>query len=267
MLIIGERINTSRETIATAVKNRDAALIQREAQQQVEAGADYLDVNCGTLLKEEAAYFAWLVDTVQEAVEVPLCLDSPNPEVIRAGLERHRHGVPLINSITNEPERMESLLPLAQEYGAKVVALCLGAGGSLPHSKEERVAEAQSLIATLTQGGLALEDLYVDPVVCPVSTDSMAGAAVLEALREIRIQYPGVHLICGLSNISFGLPQRRLLNQNFLVMCLAAGLDAALMDPLDQRLRSNILAAEVLLGRDEFAVNYVTAHRAGRLTL
>lgn len=267
MLIIAERINTSRKAIAPAVASKDVAFVQNEAQSQAAAGAQYIDVNCGTLLEQEPEHMAWLVDVVQEVVRVPLSIDSPNPAAVRVGLERHRNGQPFLNSISNEKERLEGLLPLVLEYKAKVVAMSSGSKDAMPHTTEERVAEATLLVERLTQAGVSLDDIYVDPMVFPIGADSNSGKAVLDTIRTVMERFPGVHTICGLSNVSYGLPLRKLLNQNFLVLCMAAGLDAAILDPTDGRLMSNVLAAEALLGRDEYCVNYVQASREERLVL
>lgn len=267
MLIIAERINTSRKAIAPAVASKDVAFVQNEAQSQAAAGAHYIDVNCGTLLEREPEYMAWLVDVVQEVVKVPLSIDSPNPEAVRIGLQRHKNGQPFINSISNEKARFESLLPLALEYGAKVIAMASGSKEAMPSTAEERIAEATLLVERLTQAGVPLGDIYVDPMVFPIGADFNSGKAVMDTIRAVMERFPGVHTICGLSNVSYGLPVRKLLNQNFLVLCMAAGLDAAILDPTDGRLMSNVLAAEALLGRDEFCVNYVQASREGRLVL
>jgi len=267
MVIVGERINASRKNIRPAIERRDAAFIQAEAKKQAAAGADYVDVNCGVFLDREPEYLAWLVQTVQEVVDTPLCLDSPNPAAIAAGLKHYRNGIPLINSVSNEGTRAQDLIPLIQDYNANVVALCMGLTGAMPKDAADRVTEARALIETLTTAGVPLGNIYVDPVVCPIGNDVRNGLAVLEAIREIMATFPGVHTICGLTNVSHGMPLRKLLNQNFLVLCMAAGLDGVILDPLDQRLMSNVLAAEALLGRDDFCLNYIRAHRAERLVL
>ena len=266
MQIVGERINTSRRRMRIAVEQKDAAFIRKEAQNQVAAGATWVDVNCGTFVSDEPERLAWLVDVVQDAVEVPLCIDSPNPKALEMGLARHRNGQPMINSITDEADRFEQILPLVLEHRASIVALCM-AGSGMPGSAEERFETAARLIERLTGAGVPIGDIYVDPVVCPVSTDAAHGRHVLEAIRRIMETFEGVHTICGLSNVSFGLPLRKLINQNFLTMCMAMGLDAVILDPSDARMMANLIASEALLGKDEFCMNYVMAHREERLVL
>ncbi|MCL6450893.1 MAG: dihydropteroate synthase [Acetobacteraceae bacterium] len=263
MLIVGERLNTSRKAVAAWVTSRDAAAVSAEARRQVEAGADCIDVNAGTALGQEPEALRWLVTVVQGAVEAPLCLDSANPAAIREALSAHR-GKALINSITGERARFEGLLPLVKEHGCGVVALCMDEAG-LPASAQDAVAKGSRLVERLLSEGVPPSDIYVDPLVRPISVDPVAGPSVLEAIRALKQRFPGVRTICGLTNVSFGLPLRRLLNRAFLVAAMAAGLDAAILDPLDARLMALMRAAEAVLGLDRHCARYLKAYRAGRL--
>ncbi len=263
MIIIGERINTSRREIEPAVRERNAALIQDEAVRQEEAGADYIDVNCGTMGEEEPAALAWLVRTVQEVVEKPLCLDSPNPAALEEALRVHR-GRALLNSISLEKKRFAAMLPLVKEYRTPVIALTMGDEG-LPETVEQRYKWGGELVEKLTAAGIPLSDIYLDPLVRPVSTDPRAGTDFLATVRRFRAAWPEIHIVCGLSNISYGLPERRVLNRAFLVMALAAGLDAAILDPLDRRLMSLLAASRLLLGEDAFGTGYIRLFREGKL--
>lgn len=261
MIIIGEKINTSRKSIAEAVEKQDAEYIQSIAMEQVKAGADYIDVNAGTFLKKEAEYLSWLVKTVQQAVDSPLCLDSPNPEALRKALQVHR-GQAMINSISLEKERYENLLPLITGQPCKVVALCM-AETAMPTSPEDRVRAATELIERLTGKGFPLENIFVDPLVQPVSVDVRMGRAVLEAIEEIMKRFPGVHTICGLSNISYGLPARRMINRQFLTLAVSKGLTAAILDPTDSQLMSTLLTVRMLLGQDEYCSQFIDAYGKG----
>lgn len=262
MLIIGERINTSRKQIEPAVVKKDAVFIQEVARKQKEAGADFIDVNCGTLVEEEPAGLAWLVQTVQAGVDTALSLDSPNPAALRKALEVHK-GKPIVNSISLEKQRYSQILPLLQEYKPAVVALAMGDEG-LPNSVNERYENGSRLVEGLTSAGIPPSDIYLDPLVRPVSTDSQAGVVLLETIRRFRETWPEVHIVCGLSNISYGMPVRRLINQSFLVLALQAGLDAAILDPMDQQLMGLLYATRFLLGKDEYGVDYLKAFRSGR---
>ena len=264
MIIVGEKINTSRKSIASAVAERDARLIGEVARAQAEAGAHFIDVNAGTFLDRETECLCWLVETVQAAVDLPLCLDSPNPSALAAAMKVHR-GEPMINSISLETERLEALLPVVSAQSCHVVALCM-AQTSMPNTVEERVQVGSQLITELTGRGVPLEKIYVDPLIQPVSVDTQMGNAALGAIRKIMQEYPGVNTICGLSNISFGLPERRLINRNFLVLCMGNGLTAAILDPTDEQLMADLLATDMLLGRDEYCEKYIDAYQEGRIT-
>ena len=264
MIIVGEQINTSRKTIRDAVEKRDAAFITQAAINQAKSGANYIDVNAGTFLgKEEVDNLSWLVDTVQGAIDLPLCLDSPNPEALAEAMKRHR-GEPMINSISLEKDRFDVLLPLVTARPCHIVALCM-AQTSMPTTVQERVEVGSELISRLTDKGVPLNKIYVDPLVQPISVDTCMGIAVLGAIREIMAQFPGVHTICGLSNISFGLPERRLINRNFLALGIASNLSAAILDPTDKQLMSTLFSVEMLLNRDEYCENFIDAYQNGRI--
>jgi 5-methyltetrahydrofolate--homocysteine methyltransferase len=263
MIIVGEKINTSRSAVAKAVEAGDAEFIVRTAREQADAGADYIDVNAGTFVDREIECLCWLVETVQGAVDKPLCLDSPNPEALAEAMKLHR-GEPMINSISLEAERWEALLPVVTASPCRVVALCM-AETSMPTTVEERVQVGGELIKRLTAEGIPLENIFVDPLVQPVSVDTAMGPAILGAIRKIMDDFPGVNTICGLSNISFGLPERRLINRNFLALAIDHGLNAAILDPNDNRLMATMLTVEMLLGRDDFCENYIDAYQAGRI--
>ncbi len=264
MIIVGEKINTSRKSVEKAVENRDAAFITRLAEEQAEAGAHYIDVNAGTFLDHEIDCLCWLVETVQSAVDLPLCLDSPNPDAISEAIKHHK-GVPMINSISLEKDRFLSLLPVVTAQPCCVVALCM-AETSMPATVEERVQAGSELIHKLTGQGIPMEKIYVDPLVQPVSVDIRMGNAILEAIRNIMNDFPGVNTICGLSNVSFGLPSRRIINRNFLALCMAYGLSAAILDPCDKELMSTIFSVDMLLGHDEYCERFIDAYQNGRLT-
>jgi len=263
LIIVGERINSSRKAIAPAIEAKDAKFIQQEALKQMEAGALYIDVNCGTMVDEEPERLEWLVKTVQEATGGVCSLDSPSPIALERALKVHQ-GKPLVNSITGEKERLEAILPLVRDYKTAIVALAMDDQG-MPETAEERFQIATNLVNQLTKAGVALTDIYLDPMVRPVSTGGHYGRVVFETIQKINREFPGIHTICGLSNISYGLPARKLINHTFLIMAMMAGLDAAILDPLDKRLMSLLHAAEVLLERDEYAMNYIAAFRAEKL--
>ncbi len=262
MLIIGERINSTRKKIGEAVQKGDAGLIREEARRQLAAGAHMLDVN-GGIPGREAELLAWLVKVVQEVQEIPLCLDSADPEALRQALPLCRQRA-MINSITDERERWEKVMPLAKDFKAKIIALCMSESGP-PKGTDDRVDVACRLVDRLTSQGVSLDDIYVDPCVFPISTGPEHGPALLDATWQIRNRYPGVHISAGVSNVSFGMPVRKLLNETLLVLLTARGLDTAIIDPCVEGLVAKVLAAEALIGRDEYCANYLGAYRQGRL--
>ena len=260
MLIIGELINCTRKKVGEAAEKRDEQFFQDLARKQASAGAHMLDVN-GGVPEQEVELLSWLVDLVQGVVDIPLCLDSPDPEALIQALPRCKRR-PMVNSISDEPARW-AMLPVLKEHRPKLVALCISECG-MPNGVEDRVATASRLIDRLTAEGFALDDIYVDPCVMPIATGPH-GKNLLATIGQIVAKYPGVHISAGVSNVSFGLPVRKLLNETFLLLLMAHGLDTAIVDPRDQQLMMNIIAAEVLLGRDAYCRNYLRAYREGKL--
>jgi 5-methyltetrahydrofolate--homocysteine methyltransferase len=261
MIIIGELINASRKTIAAAIEAGDAETIAKTAADQREATADFIDVNAGVFIDREPEYLAWLVRTVQAAVDAPCSIDSPNPAAIEAALAVHK-GTPMINSISLEKERCDNMLPVLAGTDMKVIALCMSDEG-MPQTTDDRMKIADRLINLLTQHKIPLENIFVDPLVQPVSVDGTFGVEFLEAVEKIHAQYKGIHTACGLSNISYGLPGRKHLNRAFMIQAICRGLDGAIVNPLDKGMRSAIIAGETLMGRDPYCGKYLKAFRAG----
>ena len=259
MLIVGELINASRKKIRAAIENQDKDTIQQIAVQQFENGADFIDVNAGVFMGKEAGYLKWLVTTVQEELEAPCCIDSPDPQVIEAALAVHK-GTPMINSISMEKERYDALMPIIAGTDYKVVALCMSDAG-MPETAEARLTIAEELINSLVKNNVALENIYVDPLVQPLSTNDNYGTEFLTSIEMIMSRFPGIHTVCGLSNISYGLPERMLLNQTFMVMAITKGLDGAIVNPLDNKMMAAIVTAETLAGKDEWCAEYLQAYR------
>ena len=263
MLIVGERINTTKKSIAAAVETRNAEIIRDEAIKQAEAGADLIDVNAGTKLKTEVADLKWLINTVQEAVDCRLCIDSPDSAAIEAGLKLAKQKA-LVNSITAEEERVEAIMPMVKNYGSSVVALTIDETG-MPKTGEDRHQVACKIVDMIAEYDIPMDDIYFDPLLQPISCNPQQGLAALEGIRLIRSAFPDAHIICGMSNISFGLPNRKLLNRTFLPMAMSAGIDAAIMDPTDDSLMSVLMASYAILAQDEFCLQYIRTWREGKL--
>ena len=264
MLIIAERINATRKRVAEAFAARDAAFIQEEARRQADAGADVLDVNAAIDPHQERDLMVWAVETIREATDVPLAVDTANPDAARAGLEHLPKGSAFLNSISAERERLAAMLPLAVEFETRLVALAMDDSG-LPDSCEARWKAVDAIFAATDAAGIARERIYVDPLVRPVATNPEQAGPCLQMIREIGERGGGARTVLGLSNISYGLPQRRHLNHTFLALAAGAGLSAAIIDPLEPDLMATILAAACLTGQDEFCINYIAAQRDGRL--
>lgn len=262
MLIIGERINASRKSIAEAISSKNAAFIQDEAKAQAMAGSDYIDVNAGIFVGEEAERLKWVIEVVQEATDLPLSIDSPDPAVIQAMLPLVKKA-PMINSITLEPSRLEGILPLVAEYKTRVIALCQSED-TVSDTAQAKVRMAGQLVEKVTAVGVPLDNLYIDPLVYPLATNHLSALATLDAIEHIMKELPGVHTTCGLTNVSYGLPNRRLVNRAFLVAAIARGLDSAIIDPTDKHLYGALKAALMVVGKDEYCMQYITAFREGR---
>lgn len=262
MLIVGELINNSRKDIKEAIEKQDAQYIADLAVQQAQAGADYIDINCGTMVYNEPETMEWLVNIVKKVVDKPLCIDSPNPKALEAGLALCDKGQPMLNSITAETERFAEVLPLVKKYNAKVVALCMDNDG-IPSNADHRISIVKKLVESLTSEGIKPDDIYLDPLVKPISTGDQCGVELIDAAHFVKQNYPEVHLMCGLSNISYGLPNRKVLNQVFMIQLMTAGMDGFILNPLDREMMGFYYASQTLLGKDPYCGNYLKAHRKG----
>lgn len=269
MLIVGERINTSRKVknervVEAAVVRRDAAAIRKLATSQEAAGSDYIDINAGTLTSGEPEALEWLTSVVQESVNLPICFDTPNAEALSRALSVYDtgKGQPFINSITAESERYSTILPFVLQHKSKVIALAMDDTG-IQKDASKRLDVARKLVTDLSSAGVPLEDIYVDPLTFPIGADSDVAVAMMAVLENLKSEFPGVRTIAGLSNVSHGMPARKILNSAMTVLCLGRGLDAGIVDPNERQLMALIAASEALLGRDEFCANYIGLHRKG----
>ena len=263
MLIIGELINSTRKQVRKAVEENDAAHIQDLALRQVQAGARWVDVNAGAFPTDEVEKLQWLIRVIRSVTNAPLSIDSPRPAAVEAGLALAGPD-PFLNSISAESERYAALVPFLKKYPANVVALSLDDSGMTDDmTKVWQVAD--SLIKRLEDDGVAPDRIFVDPLIRPVSTNAESAMGALWVVEKITAAHPSVHKTCGLSNVSYGLPKRRLVNQAFAAMAVSRGMDSAIIDPLDQRMMATLAAAEALAGKDSFCMGYITADREGRL--
>jgi 5-methyltetrahydrofolate--homocysteine methyltransferase len=263
MLVVGERINTTRRQINDAVERRDGAFIEADVKAQLDAGANFIDVNAGSRVGSEVDDLIWLIEVIQGAAPVRLSIDSSDPRCIDKALERVE-SPPIINSITLEKKRFQSLAPVIRERELDVIGLCLDDEG-IPKDLPKIIKNAETLVHGLEDIGMKRERIYLDPLVQAVSTNARAALLVIEAIERIHQELPGVKTICGLSNVSFALPMRPLVNRTFLALAMKAGLAAAIIDPLDKRVMGTLRATALLLGRDMYCKDYIRAFRQGRM--
>ncbi|MFA5255397.1 MAG: dihydropteroate synthase [Candidatus Omnitrophota bacterium] len=264
MLIIGERINSTRVHIQEAIKARNSGFLVKEARRQIDAGAGYIDVNCAMSLGDEVQDIDWVVSVIQSEIgDVSICIDSPNYLAIKRALEAYRaKGRLFINSITGEGSRIDLIVPLAVKYNTALIALTMGDGG-MPNSAEERFAIAKDILAKVSNKGFKAENLYLDPLIRPIATEPEQAREFLRSIPMIKSL--GARTICGLSNISYGLPNRKVINSTFLAMAIQSGLDGAILDPTEKQIISSISAAQALICEDEYCAEYIKAFREGRL--
>jgi 5-methyltetrahydrofolate--homocysteine methyltransferase len=256
-VLIGERINPAgKKKLAEALQAGNLEIVGKEALAQAQAGADILDVNVSTFGVDEVTLLPQAVQAVTQTIDTPLCLDSANPEALEAVLKVYK-GKPLINSVTGEERSLARVLPLVKEYGAAVIGLVQDDEG-IPKDSERRVAIAHKIVERAEAAGIAREDIIIDCLAFAVGADTRSGPVVLEAIRKIKAEL-GVNLTLGASNVSFGLPDRNLLNNAFAVMAVAAGVTCLIVDIA--KVRPAVLAADLFLGRDKYARRYIEAYR------
>ena len=260
MFVIGERINGMFTDVKKAIQAQAPAPIRELATGQVAAGANAIDINVGPASADKVGTMRWLVEVVKEAVDVPLCIDTTNAEVMRAGLEA-AEGNAIINSTTGEDERMEKILPLAAEFNCPVIGLTIDAEG-VPRDADGRMEIALRLVAACMEQGISTSDLYIDAVILPVNALQEVPQHVLTAIQMCKaLSDPPPQTVLGLSNVSQGTAYRELLNRTYLVMAVANGLDAAIMDPFDDELMDAAITTDVLLNRNVYCDDFIKAYR------
>jgi 5-methyltetrahydrofolate--homocysteine methyltransferase len=258
-VIIGERINpTGRKLLAAQMAARNYDRVRNDALAQVAAGAQMLDVNAGIPLADEPAILAEAIRIVQSVVEVPLCIDSSIVRALESGLAAYQ-GKPLVNSVTGEDERLETVLPLVAQYKAAVIGISNDETG-ISEDPDVRFSIAKKIVKRAESYGIPHEDVIIDPLAMPIGAVRYAGAALFKIVRRVREEL-GCNTACGASNISFGLPDRPALNATFLAMAIAAGMTCAITNPIDAEIKKAILAADVMMGHDENCAAWLMTHR------
>jgi len=256
--IIGERINpTGRKVFAEALRTGDLSTVVADTEAQVAAGANVLDVNAGIPLVDEAELLAKMLRTVQDTADVPICIDSSVIEALEAGLAVYE-GKPLVNSVTGEDDRLEEILPLVARHGAAVIGLANDETG-IPETPQQRLDIARKIVQAAADHGIPADDVVIDPLAMTVGADTEAVTTTLKTISLIRDEL-GVNMCLGASNVSFGLPQRHVLNAAFLPMAMAAGLTSAIMSTAPI-IVEGVRAADLLLGHDPWGARWIAAHR------
>ncbi|ACL22613.1 5-methyltetrahydrofolate--homocysteine methyltransferase [Desulfitobacterium sp. LBE] len=262
MILIGEKINGAIPSVAKAIAAKDADFIRNLAKVQSEAGVNFLDVCASVDNDIELETLKWLIDLVQEVSDIPIAIDSPNANVIAEAIKFcNKPG--LINSVSMEGDKVEVIFPIIADTKWECVALLCDDTG-IPQDTEKRLEVFGTLMAKAKQYNIAPSRLHIDPLVQMLCTSEDGILAIMEVIKEIKAQYPKIHITGGASNISFNLPIRRLVNQAFIVLAMGAGMDSAIVDPTKQDLMGMIFATEALLGQDEYCMEYIGAYREGK---
>ena len=261
MIIIGEKINGSIPAVKEAIDKRDAAFIADRAVKQAAAGADFIDVCASTAPELEIETLKWLIEVVQAAVETPLCIDSPNPRAIEAVFQ-YANKPGLLNSISEEGDKCAVLLPLLAGNSWEVVGLTCDNNG-IPCDLETKLKITKSMVEKADKFGITPDRIHIDPCVMALSTENNSLLNLEAEIRAIKALYPTIHVTGAISNISFGLPLRPLLNKTAMAFAIAAGMDSAVLDPLNRDMMGTIFATYALLGQDKHCRKYSKAYRAG----
>ena len=257
--MIGERLNpTGRKKLGIEMAAGDFSRVRRDAETQVAAGAHVLDVNAGVPDADEPALMVQTIKTITEVVDVPLCLDSSVIAALEAGLATYQ-GKALVNSVTGEDERLEMILPLIKKYNAAVIGMANDESGISP-DPEYRLSVARKIVQRAADHGIPASDVLIDPLTLAIATDSQATKTTLETMRLIQREL-GVNMACGASNVSFGLPDRSPINAAFISMAMQSGLTSAITDPTNAVIRQATLATDLLLGKDDYAMNWIADFR------
>ena len=261
MFSIGERINGMFRSVGAAIRDKNPEPIQKLARNQLSAGADALDVNVGPASADPLAAMEWLVKTIREITDAPLAIDTTKPDVMRRGLELAGPGS-IINSTKGQQEQLDIFIPMASELQASVIALTIDENG-IPRDANGRSEIALRAVASAMEHGLEPDKLMIDAVILPANVAQPTAAQVLETIRSVKLlSDPPPKTVLGLSNVSQGTTQRPLLNRTYLVMALASGLDAAILDVLDTEMMDAMIAAELLLNHAVYCDDFLRAYRS-----
>lgn len=261
MIIVAEKINGSIPSMGKAIAERNADYIREMAKKQADVGADYIDC-CASVNEGEVETLEWMIDLIQEVTDTPICVDSPNPKALVEAMDRcNKPG--MINSVSGEGDKIDIIFPKIADTPWKVVALLCDDENGIPKDAEGRIKILDSIMARADEFGIAHDRIFIDPMVEMLCTAEDGISIVVDVMKYIKEKYPKLHIICAVSNISFNLPYRKILNVAFTVMAMNYGMDAAVMDPLARDLRGAIYATDGLLGEDYYCMEYIDNFREG----
>ncbi|MBT7071941.1 MAG: dihydropteroate synthase [Anaerolineae bacterium] len=258
-VIIGERINpTGRKAVLAALQKGDFEIVRQDAIAQVDAGATVLDVNAGVPGADEVALLSQVIQEVMSVVDVPLCIDTASPQALEEALKLYE-GKALINSVNGEEKSLETVLPLAKEFGVAVIGLCMDDDG-IPATPELRLKVAARVIERAARFGIPLEDIIIDPLAMTMGADHTSGLTTLRTIELIVAEF-GVNITMGASNVSFGMPDRKYINATYMALAIHAGLTCPITNPLVAEINTAVLASDLSLGRDEYGMRWIKSYR------
>lgn len=263
MIIIGEKINGTLSKVKKAIEDRDSEFIQNLAKAQADAGADYIDVNAGTEPSVEVEDLKWLITNVEEVTDKPICIDSSQAEnLVKVIPFIKNKGI--INSVSLEKNKTDIIFPVAKEYDFDIIMLPIDNSG-IPKTSEKRIENIEELIKIANHYNIENSKLYVDPLVIALSTENDSCLKFIEIINYVKNKYPDIKIVSGLSNISFGMPLRKIVNRTFMTMVMYEGMDSAIMNPLDKEMMATIYATRALKGQDKYCRKISTAYRKGKI--
>lgn len=262
MRVIGERLNGMFLNVRKGIQEKDKSIIQKVALDQIKAGANALDINVGPASDKPIEAMVWLVETVQEVTDIILCIDTPKFDVMKAGLEACTKNPKMINSTKGEEAKLDMFMPLAKEHDADIIGLCINEKG-IPKDVNSRVETAAMIAMKAMEHGVDTDKLYIDPIVMPANVAQEQATIVLEAMAQFKmLSDPAPHIVVGLSNLGQGAEERELLTRTWIVMAVFNGLDAAIMDADDEKMKAAFITAELLMNKAIYSDSYIKAYNA-----
>ncbi|MGQ9618516.1 MAG: dihydropteroate synthase [Candidatus Aminicenantia bacterium] len=263
MIIIGEKLNSSRKEVHQALLRRDGEFFIKVAKLQKEKGANFIDLNTASMIENESDLMIWTIELIQKEEDIAISIDSPNIDVLEKAINYHK-GKAILNSITVDERKLERLVPVIKEKEPYVVVMLMD--NKAPSTPEECLQKLEKFLEFIEKFGLKNDNFFFDALLRPIGVDWKNGILFINSIRLIKEKYPNLKLICGLSNVSFGLPSRKLINRTFLPLILQFNIDGIILDVLDEKLMSSLIVSNALLGRENGISQLLKAKREGKIT-